>query len=1094
MATDTITVLFTDLVGSTELLSRVGPDRAEELRREHFAVLRDAIAEAAGREVKNLGDGLMVVFDGPAAAMSCAVGMQQRITSRRSDEPLTIRVGVAVGEADVDDDDYFGPPVVEAARLCAAASGGEVLVTDLVRLLARGRGGFDLDPVGALELKGLDDPVETFRLRWEPAAATDQPPLPPRLVSALSATFVGRTAETATLGAAWKDAVSGERRVVLLSGEPGIGKTTLTSQLARRVHDEGAVVLYGRNDEDLGVPYQPWIEALGQLVTHAPDEVLAAHVEDRGAHLARLVPELARRTGAEVTIGADGDAERFVLFGCVGDLLARSARDRPILLVLDDLHWADRPTTQLIRHVVTDVTGPICILGTYRDSDITAGDPTSDLLAALHREQGVDRVPLTGLTDLDLLDLLERVAGHDLDEQGLALRDAVLAETAGNPFFVGEVLRHLTESGALVQDDSGRWVAAADLRSAGLPVSVREVIGRRVAHLGADAERLLTLASVIGRDFDVGLLAAVADVDEDDAIDVCDAAVAASVLQDTDEADRYTFTHALIEHTLYDSLSAARRSRAHRAVAEALEDAVGPAVEARAGELAYHWGQAVAPTDTAKAAQYAQLAGDRALDQLAPDEAVRWYVQALDLLDREAGPDEGRRAAVLVGLGAAQRQIGDPAHRETLLRAAALADASDDVALLVRAVLANSRGWQSTIGATDHDRIAMIERSLDRLGPVDTVERAQLLIQLAVEQVYSVDLGTRLARTEEAIATARSAGDGRVLAIVFHRACSATKAPETLQRRAAWLDEARPLVDAIDDPYESWNVAVERATAALEQGDLDGIRRNWDLAVRAADRTPDAGIAWVREFESSWLAVLEGDLGEAERLAGSALELGLESGQPDAFTLYGVELAGIRWHEGRMDELIPMIEEILEGDLDLDAYRGTLALAHARSGSPDAAARLLDAATEAGFVLPVDSGWTTAQVNFACAASVVGHRDAALVLRPLLEPFHDQLATTTITIGVPVAHALGLLDHVLGDLDAADAWFARAHEMAVGLECPPLVATTEAAWAALLVDRDRGDDRERARAMAEDALRLAVDGGYGYAERDARAVLDRLGV
>ena len=608
MAAETITVLFTDLVGSTELLSRVGEASAEELRREHFGLLRAAMSANGGREVKNLGDGLMVVFDGVASALGAAVAMQQAITARPAEsEPLSIKIGISVGDADVDDDDYFGLPVVEAARLCAKAQGGEILTTEFVRMLAKSRSDVELESVGALELKGLDEPVETYRVRWAPIARSEQrPPLPQRLASSVSANFVGREAEVAELAAAWKAiAAAGERRVMLLSGEPGIGKTTLSARFACSVFEQGGAVVYGRCDEDLGIPYQPWIEALTQIVRSVPEPVLAAHVADRGGHLARVVPELARRVSVEVSAGGDADTERFVLFGCVVDLLARASGEYPVLLVLDDLHWADRGSVQLLRHVVSsDEAMRVGVLGTFRDSDITTDHPLADFLAVLHRENRGLRIALRGFDDDDLLHLLETVAGHEMDDHGVALRDALLAETAGNPFFVAEILRHLADTGAIYPQDDGRWVADSDLRAGGLPVSVREVVGRRLAGLGPDTERVLGLGSVIGRDFDIPLLAAVAQMNEDTVIDLCDAAVGAAVLQSTDDPDRYTFAHALIEHTLYDGLSPARRSRAHKAVAEQLETLAGPDGGSRVGELAYHWAEAVQPADTAKAVHY----------------------------------------------------------------------------------------------------------------------------------------------------------------------------------------------------------------------------------------------------------------------------------------------------------------------------------------------------------------------------------------------------------------------------------------------------------------------------------------------------------
>ncbi len=697
-----VAVLMTDLVGSTAMADRVGPEAAEELRTEHFGLLRGALERSAGREVKNLGDGLMVVFDSAAQSLQCAAQMQQAIEARnrRSEERLGVRIGVSVGDAAVQDGDYFGEPVVESARLCAHAAGGQIVVNALVRQLAGSRDGHRFHSLGGLELKGISEPVEAFELEWEPAAG-GRIALPERLRELPATGYVGRVAERGRLMEMWGQARAGSLRLALIGGEAGVGKTRLSTHLALDAHGEGATVLYGRCDEDLGVPYQPWVQALGYLVKEAPAPMLDGHVERHGGDLARLVPGLGDRLfELPAPRQSDPETERYLLYAAVAGLLERAGEQEPVVLVLDDLHWADSPTLSLLRHVVAaGASMRVLVVGTYRDSDLSREHPLTALLADLHREQGVQRLKLTGLEAGDVLALMEAAAGHEMDEDGRALAQAITHETAGNPFFAGELLRHLTESGAIVQEDGGRWRLVGEVAELGLPQSVREVVGRRVERLGPDARTALSAAAVIGREFDLDLLLAVLELSEDRLLDLLDEAVAASLLQESSErAERFAFTHGLVEHTLYEDLGRARRARLHKRVAEALEAQCGDDPGERLGELAGHWAAAVVSADTAKAIHYARRAAERALEQLAPDEAVRWYRQALELYEQAPGGERSERCDLLIGLGEAQRQVGNPEHRQTLLDAAELARELGDADRLARAVLANTRGLTSQFG------------------------------------------------------------------------------------------------------------------------------------------------------------------------------------------------------------------------------------------------------------------------------------------------------------------------------------------------------------------------------------------------------------
>jgi class 3 adenylate cyclase/energy-coupling factor transporter ATP-binding protein EcfA2 len=603
--TVTATVVFTDLVGSTELASRLGPVEAESLRQDHFSSLREAIVGAGGTEVKNLGDGLMAVFPSLGAGVDAAVAMQQAVDRHNRDHTvgtdIAIRVGMSTGDAVEEDGDYFGEPVVEAARLCARAGPGQILATDLVRVLCR-RGPHEFEAMGDLELKGLPEPVTTWAVCWTPAALEPEVPLPARLGVA-DDVVVGRQEELAVLDGCLKDAAAGGRRVVLLAGEPGMGKTTLAATFACAAHEQGAAVLYGRCDEDLGVPYQPFLEAFGGFVDAAPEAVLQAQVDAYGGELQRLAPSLARRLpDVPPAQPTDPETERYLLFGAAVGLLSTIATRSPVVLVLDDLHWADKPTLLLVRHVVAApaLHGAV-VVATYRDSDLSSDHPLVDVLAALRREPAVERVSLRGLGDDEVVELLEALAGHEMGEEGVALAHALVRETSGNPFFTREIVIHLAETGAIQQDESGRWVPAPGFEPSDLPESVREVVGRRIARLGDDTRRILGAAAVIGRDFDLALLAGVVGTDEDEVLDILDRAVTAGLVREAaGPADRFTFTHALVQHTLHNDLGATRRRRLHRKVAEVLEAVCGDDPGERVGELAAHWLAATAPVETTK--------------------------------------------------------------------------------------------------------------------------------------------------------------------------------------------------------------------------------------------------------------------------------------------------------------------------------------------------------------------------------------------------------------------------------------------------------------------------------------------------------------
>ncbi len=1067
---ETVTIVITDLVGSTALESRVGPVVSEELRQEHFGLLREVIAEAGGREVKNTGDGLIVAFASAAAAVSCAISAQQRFAwrNRSACEPLLVKVGVSSGDTSTAEGDVFGMPVIEAARLCDRCSSGQILAKELVAHLAGGRG-HEFKEVGVLDLKGLPAPMPAVEVVWEPLTS-GAIALPERLGELPATRYVGRVTEREQLGEPWGQAREGSLRVAFIGGEAGVGKTRLSTHLALDVHGEGATVLYGRCDEDLGVPYQPWAQALGHLVKEVPRRILDAHVERFGGDLTRLVPALGDRVpDLPSPRKSDPETERYLLYAAVAGLLEEAARQEPLLLILDDLHCADSPTLSLLRHVATGGSSMrVMVVGAYRDSELPHEHPLTALLAALHREQRVERIKLTGLDAEDVVGLMEAVAGQEMDEIGRALAGQITRETAGNPFFAGELLRHLTETGAIARGEDGRWRLTGELVDLGLPQSVREVIGQRVARLGPDARTALSSAAVIGRDFDLDLLMAVVDLPETRLLDLLDEGLAASLLQENrDRVGRYTFTHALVEHTLYEDLSATRRARLHRQVAQALEQQCGDEPGERLGELAGHWSAAVVSADTAKAMHYARRAAERALEQLAPDEAARWYRRALELHDQAPGGDRSERCELLIGLGEAQFQSGNPEHRRTLLDASELAQELGDTGRLCRAVLANIRGWVSQNGVVDYERVRTIEATAVAL-PDDDPRRAIVLSLLACEVHYGGDPARCRVLAAEAIEIARAAGDPSALAYTLYNAIYAIRAPDALPARKRLSDELAELAQHLDDPRLNFWAAQRRWDVFTDAGDRSPAESPLAAMRTLAAALPQPTFAWFRlQYESVW-ALIEGDLPTAEQWAIQAFEAGTASGQPDARIQFGAQLSTLRYHQGRAGELVEQIVQFAGEPDGFDGWRAFAAVALIESGREDEAREL--ALAEDFQSVPWDAVWLVAMFLWADACCRLRLVERASELYDLLAPFPSQLAAAggVMVLG-SVSDALGALATTLERYEQAEAHFAAAAKIVERLGAPLFLARTRAGWARALIACGRPEDLDRAQQMLEQA-------------------------
>ncbi|MEE8159322.1 MAG: AAA family ATPase, partial [Dehalococcoidia bacterium] len=520
----------------------------------------------------------------------------------------------------------------------------------ILRLLAKNpaeRPESATDVLSALEAIDLTPDVE------QPAVGVDEAQI---LDSLAGGVFVGRQREMGEMKACLEDALSGRGRLVTLVGEPGIGKTRTAQELTTYAGLRGAQVLWGRSYEEQGVPpYWPWVQAIRSYVREKDPQQLQSEMGSGAADIAEVVSDVQERLpGLPQVPQLEPEQARFRLFDSIAAFLKSASIRQPMVLVLDDLHWADQPSLALLQFVARELGGArLLIIGTYRDMELSRQHPLAEALGELTRERLFQRVLLRGLTQEDVGRFIEMTSGHTAPR---GLVEAVHTQTEGNPLFVTEVVRLLVQEGEL----SGEKVQETDSWTIRIPEGVREVIGRRLNRLSQRCNEALTVASIVGREFTLAQISPlVEEVTEDRLFEILEEALASRVIEELPQSvGRYQFTHALIQETLTGELSTTRRVRLHARIAETLEGLYGDEAESHAAELAHHFSQAEAVTGPDKLVRYSLLAGERALASHAYEDALAHFERALVARDitlsgTEAASDE-EAAALLFGLAEAQ--------------------------------------------------------------------------------------------------------------------------------------------------------------------------------------------------------------------------------------------------------------------------------------------------------------------------------------------------------------------------------------------------------------------------------------------------------
>jgi class 3 adenylate cyclase/tetratricopeptide (TPR) repeat protein len=1088
--TETATIVFTDLVGSTQLLVRLGHDAYEALRRSHFDSLRLAASVHQGSEINSNGDGLVFSFRSAGEAMASMIRMQQGadLAARRFGGVPRIRVGASSGETTRDGNDIGGIAVVEAARLCAAAAPGQILVSDVVRGLTRGLG-YELVWVGEFALKGLPELVSGYAVKWSPRGDSDDViALPTKIAPVPAFGLYGRAAEQAIIERCRLATQEGTRQVVLLAGEPGIGKTRLAAEAGRTAHAQGATVLLGSCDEDVRHPYRPFVEALQHYVVNAPDEVLLQHVREHHGDLLRIAPSLATRVPNLLNPrSADAETERYLMFEAVTGLLATASRQRPVMLILDDLQWAGTPELLLLKHIVRSATPTrLLIIGTYRDSELARTPPVRALLADIRGEAGVARIDMGGLDEDGVAEFVSAAVGHELDEGQLALARAIRRDTNGSPLFVGQILRDLMDSAAACGGGEQRGIPG-DIQSLGIPEGVKEAIGRRLSRLSATTNKVLSIASVIGLEFELKVLKQVAEMPEATILDALDEAASAALVAEAAPGGRYAFTHMLMRATLYEALNSTRRARMHERVGIALEQLTynGQHID----ELARHWMAAATVGDATKAINFTRQAGDRSLGGLAFEQAAKYYEEALSMLSQRDRNIELLRCDLLMALGDAQRRAGDPRYRETVAHAVQIARSLGDARRFALSALGNARPQYpiANMDLVNQSLITLYEEAITTLANEDeNVLLAKLLFHLAGELMFTPQRERREELSRRAVTMARRSGDQAVLAQALHVCAIAINHPPTLNERLALSAEQGRLADELGSLEIRWAAAWQRMAALLESGNVEGTREMLSRMKQLALELRQPFFTWTTDTALAMMSVMAGAPG-AEQEVAAAFQLGTYSGQPDARTWYIAQLSVIRRDQGRHAELIEPLRDFADSFSHLPVWRVVLAGLYCETDQLDEARAQIDKLAARDFKISSDWTWASVVISLAQVCYDLSNQDLAALYYGQLRSVSDQVAVSSMGLICygSLAFPCGQLAACLNRWGQAEQYFDRAVEMNVRIGARPYLVRTRRAYASMLLDRDAPDDRARAANL--------IDEGRAEAERlGMRREIDRL--
>ena len=947
--------------------------------------------------------------------------------------------------------------------------------------------------------------------------------------------FVSRQRELERLDGLLDTAIEGSGQICFVVGEAGSGKTCLTAEFARRaqLRDEELVVVFGDCNAQTGIgdPYLPFREVLGMLPGDIDDKVAQGVTTEENASRLRsflnvskrvildvgpdlidiLLPGvgLVTRAGALVAgdkelrkRGSSSDAPGGILpsaadtslhtdqnriFEQVTTVLVALTRQRPLLLILDDLHWIDESSASLLFHLARRIEGSrMLIVGTYRPEDVALGrgdqrHPLSIVVSELKRYYGDFVISLGESDDTEERQFVNALLDTETNKLGEDFRDTLLKRTRGHALFTTELLRDMQERGDLVQDKEGQWVEGSSLDWNALPARVEGVIEERINRLRKDMQEMLTIASVEGEIFTAQVIARLQKLAERDLLKSLTQEVdrqhrlvveEGSERVGTNRISQFRFRHHMFQKYLYGALGESERELLHEDIASVLEELYGNEAHTIAVQLAHHYEHAHLDD---KAASFFQQAGHRALTLYAHDEAMALAARGLTCLNRTGDVSEQSELLLELNLllGDAQHHAGRFADSmDTYRDAAELAASLEAPEAMARAALGyDEPRWRCNL--LEGSAISILTEALEMQGDEDSVLRVRLICRLVLAKQGSAPKSEIFAMLDDAVAMARRLDDEHALLDSMRTRLMLDRDSGGVRERVELIDEMLEIARQLDDKHQLFELTLYRIIDGLALGDVDSCDNGFITLRDIVESIGEPFYTFLNCSMKTAPVIQAGRFEEAEKMAMEAFAGGQKLGIDNIEGVLGIQMFTIRREQGRLKEIAPMLQHFVNEQDASAAWRPGLALIYAELGRlEEAGAELEQLAADDFSILQRDSLWQTSLVYLAEVSDYLKDTERAQTLYRLLMPY----AELTVVVGNAIV-CLGATSRFLGQLATvqsnwqdAEKHFSHALDMNARMNATPWLAHTQYHYAHMLRQRGDSADISRANELIDEAL------------------------